>query len=202
MLKVALTGNIGSGKTTASIVFKLVNVPVFDADIVAKQQYNKIEVVTKLTDAFGKNILTKDNVVNKTFIAKAIFNNDIKLKTLTNIIHPLVKIEFKNWCQQLPDNTKYCLHESAIIFEGGFDENIDYVIIITAPEHLRFERVKKRNNWKDSEIKAREKNQWDEQKKIKLSDFVIINDGQQALLPQIISLNNKLNILSDGKQLS
>lgn len=199
MLKVALTGNIGSGKTTASKVFKLLDIPIFDADTIAKEQYNKNDVIIQLKDAFGKSILTKDNLINKPQLAKLVFKNDIKLKTLVGIIHPLVKIEFKNWYQDLPKTTKYCLHESAVIFEGGFNEDIDYVIFISAPEYIRFERVKNRNNWKESEIRARELNQWDEQKKIQMSDFIIYNDEKQALLPQIISLHNKLKNLSDGK---
>ncbi len=192
MLKVALTGNIGSGKTTVSRIFKIIGIPVFDADSVAKQLYERKEIIDKIIQIFGKNIINNDTQINKSLLANLIFNDNIKLDSLVKIIHPLVKIEFRKWYKTLDSSAKYCIHESAVIFEGNFQEDTDYVILIKAPKHIRFERVKKRNGWDEETIMARESNQWDEDMKTKLSDFIIINDDIRAVLPQILTIHNKL----------
>mgnify|MGYP000971368970 FL=1 len=192
MLKVALTGNIGSGKTTASKIFSIMGVPIFDADNVAKQLYDKPDVIQKLIELFGYEIVDGKDNINKSMLANIVFKDNSKLKILTNFIHPLVKQEFKKWYSNLSTNIKYCIHESAVIFEGNFIDDIDYVITITAPKHIRYQRVMERNGWSEELINMRENNQIPEEKKIKLSDYVIINDEKQALLPQLIDIHNNL----------
>ena len=165
MLKVALTGNIGSGKTTASKIFSIMGVPIFDADNVAKQLYDKPDVIQKLIELFGYEIVDGKDNINKSMLANIVFKDNSKLKILTNFIHPLVKQEFKKWYSNLSTNIKYCIHESAVIFEGNFIDDIDYVITITAPKHIRYQRVMERNGWSEELINMRENNQIPEEKK-------------------------------------
>jgi dephospho-CoA kinase len=181
--KIAITGNIGSGKTTVSRIFESVGVPVFYADEVAKSLYQKPHVIKSVLNTFGDTICDDGNIVLKK-LASIVFSNPHEMKKLEEIIHPEVKKEFILWASSQHDS-KIVIMENAVLFEGGFQTLFDYVIVVACPTELRLERIMKRDGLTRQQVIERMNLQIDENEKIKKADFVIVNDGKEALLPQI-----------------
>lgn len=193
MIKIGLTGNIGSGKSTIAKIFSLLQIPVYNADDEAKKFLSNQFVISELINKFGSNILADNKIDNKK-LAAIVFNNKDYLIFLNQLIHPLVKTDFNNWCNSLPDSCKYVIMEAAILFESGFDKYVDKIIMVTAPQEIRIERIIKRDNSTREEILKRMANQWDEDKKTNLADFLITNDDNSLLIPQVIEINKKIII--------
>ena len=191
MLKVALTGNIGSGKSTVAKVFSQLGIPVFYADIIAKDLYKNQEVRHVLTDYFGLEILDQFGFIDFKKLGKIVFNSTVKLDWLNKYIHPLVKLEFENWTK-LHSDSAYVLQEAAILFESGFNSFFDKIIMVSAPEEERIQRVILRDNASRDAVMDRIKNQMDENFKIKHSDYIIYNRDSDLILPQIIEIHKKL----------
>jgi len=190
MIKIALTGNIGSGKTTVAKIFETINIPVFYSDDIAKELYSDKDVRDAVLSLFSKNILTKDKIDFKK-LAMIAFNSQENLNLLTSIIHPVVLNKFSEW-QKQHSKHKYVVLESAILFESGFYKHSDKIITVTAPESIRIERIKKRDGVSTEKALQRAKYQWEEEKKIKLSHFVIVNDDETAVLPQVLKIHETL----------
>lgn len=177
---IGLTGGIGSGKTTIAKHIEQLGIPVYIADLEAKKIIETEVVISKIIDAFGENIL-ENNKIDRTKLSKLVFENPEKLKTLNAIIHPEVAIHFKNWVNK-HQNSSIVVKETAILFESGSYKNCDKIILVTAPKEVRIQRVMKRDNLSRQAIESRIANQWSEEKKEKLSDFIIVNENlSQAL---------------------
>jgi dephospho-CoA kinase len=190
MIKVGLTGGIGSGKTIVAKVFEQLNVPVFYADEEAKRLlYNDEEIIKQLRDRFGDSIFD-ENGINKASLASLIFNDSIALRDVNRIIHPRVRKEFANWAEQ--QTSPYVIMEAAILFESGGHKNMDYSILVYAPEDLRIQRVVERDNTTAEQVKARMRNQDKDEDKINKADWVLYNDGVRMILPQIIEIHNQI----------
>lgn len=170
---VGLTGGIGSGKTTVSKMFNELGIPVYIADIEAKKITNSSEVIKKELNHILGNEAYINGKLNKKFVAKLIFNDEDLLKKVNSIIHPRVAEHFKNWCSK--QNTSYVIKEAAILFENDGYKSCDFTILITAPLQERIERVLKRDSITKKEIEDRIKNQWSDEVKSELADFVIEN---------------------------
>jgi len=192
MQKICITGSIGSGKTTVANIFKAIGIPVYNADEKAKELYAEETVKTLLLKNFGETIFDSDKNINKEILASIVFNNPDALKKINSIIHPLVMENFHNWNKQQSSNS-YVIFESAIIFESGLDKKFDKIISVSAPEDLRIKRVMKRDSVNSDKVLQRIKNQWSNEAKVKLSDFVIINDERQLLIPQILEIHKKIS---------
>jgi dephospho-CoA kinase len=191
MIKVGITGGIGSGKTYVCTVFEKMGVPVFYADEEAKKISESDVVVSKIVETFGASILRADNKVDRKKLSEYVFSNPAELQKLNAIIHPLVKKRFENWLQENRDK-KYILKEAAILFEPGLDKEMDSIITVVADKETRIERVKKRSNLTEEAIGKIMASQWTDEEKIKQSSFVINNNANELLLPQIISIHNTL----------
>lgn len=189
MKKIGLTGNMGSGKSTVSLIFKAMGVPVFNADSEAKKLYADEDVKKKVEKLFGKSVITAANTVDFKKLANLIFNDTSALKTINGLIHPLTLTKFEQWLKQ-NENAPYIIHESAIIFENRLQGNFDKIINVSAPEETRIARICKRDSLDQDLIGERMKNQMTDEEKARLSDFVIINDGEEFLIPQILKINN------------
>ena len=187
MIKIGLTGNIGSGKTTVSKIFETLGVPLFYADNEAKALYNLDKVKTEMSSKFSKSIFHKSGNVNFKSLAAIVFNNKSKLKQLTNILHPLVFEKYHLWLEENQD-TPYSIHESAIIFEYGQQKYFDKTICVIAPKPLRLKRVIERDGITPEKVYERMNNQMPEEQKVALSDFVIHNDGDSFLIPQVMNI--------------
>lgn len=191
MIKVALTGNIGSGKSTVAQIFIVFGIPVFNADIEARSLYYKDAVKDKLTSLFSDTILTPSGEVDTKILATIIFNNKQALQTVNGIIHPLVFEKYNNWCNK-HKNEQYTIHETAIIFENNLQKNFDVVINVSAPPDIRIKRVMERDGVSEELVRERMANQISDDIKCKLSQFVIYNDGNSFLIPQVNLIHNKL----------
>lgn len=195
MYVVGLTGGIGSGKTIVSEVFKSIGIPVYNSDIEAKILMNTdSDIINKLKMIFGYNIYNSENQLDRKKLADLIFNNKDKLNTVNSIVHPPVKKHFQIWMNK--QNSLYVIKETAILFESGTYKDVDKIITVSAPLSLRIKRLILRDNSNKKKIMERIKNQLNDEYKIKNSDFVINNNNEELILPQILSIhNNLLNIL-------
>ncbi|MBW6459659.1 MAG: dephospho-CoA kinase [Bacteroidales bacterium] len=191
MLKVGLTGNIGSGKTLVANIFQKLGIPVFNADIEARQLYETKEVQLLIRETFGDHLFNQQGGLLRQKLAEIVFNDTDKLQELNGIIHPLVRNKYQEWNASY-ENQPYTIYEAAILFEGGFNKTMDKVICVTAPEELRIKRVMARDKVKASEVRRRMINQWPEKEKVRLADFVILNDGESMLIPQVLEVHKCL----------
>ncbi len=170
---VGLTGGIGSGKTTVSKMFSNLDISVYIADIEAKKIINSSKIIRKeLIFILGKDTFLM-GTLNRKYVADLIFNDIELLEKVNKIIHPRVAKHFLKWCKK--QKSPYVIKEAAILFENGGYKNCDATILITAPKKVRIDRVLKREVISEKEIKARIKNQWCDNKKKELADFVIEN---------------------------
>jgi len=191
MKRIGLTGNIGTGKSTVARVFEVMGVPVYHADKQARLFLDTGDVKQQIAEFFGENMINAFHQVDRQALAKIVFQDHEKLAVLNNIIHPLVENDFLAWCK-LNHNQAYILHEAAILFESGFDRLFDANILVTAPEHLCISRVMARDNLTLEMVTARIQNQWGQEKKMELSDYVVINDDESMIIPQILSIHNSI----------
>ncbi len=191
MLSVGITGGIGSGKSTVCRVFELLEVPVFYADDVARKlQDTDVQVREKMTALLGKEIFTND-VLNRKLVAEKVFVDKNLLSQLNQIIHPATINEFNKWKENYIDKP-YILKEAAVLFESESHKGLDAIIVVTAPEELRIERIIKRDKTSKAQIIDRMKNQMAEEKKIARADYLIVNDESSAIIPQIMKIHQSI----------
>lgn len=171
---IGLTGGIGSGKSTVAAYMASKGIPVYIADEEAKNIMECENIKQKIQNLFSENILNSDATLNRKKIAQLVFNNPEKLKELNAIVHPKVRLHFSNWLKE-HKNYPFVIKEVAILFETGGNKECDKVILITAPVSLRIERAMKRDNLTKDEILVRINNQFSDEEKIKMSDFVVEN---------------------------
>ena len=188
MIKVGITGGIGSGKSLVCEVFERLGVPVFYADQQAKWLYDHDQQVRQqLIRHFGPEIYDEQGL-KRSLLASKIFNDPEALKKVNQIVHPPVREKFLQWCrsyQHLP----YVLEEAAILFESGAHEGLDYTILVYAPEEIRIQRVMERDQVSQQEVKQRMRHQKADEDKMDQADFVLYNDGSQMLIPQILNIH-------------
>lgn len=195
MIKVGLTGGIGSGKSTVAKVFEVLGIPVYYADDAAKRLMNEDEELKqKIKAQFGETVY-RDGKLDRKAMAGLVFNDPEKLEKLNKLIHPATIKDAAGWMQK--QKTAYTIKEAALIFESGAQEHLDYVIGVAAPAPLRIQRTMQRDGVSREDTLARMDKQMDETIKMKLCDFVIRNDEQEMLLPQVIALHEKLLLLSN-----
>jgi dephospho-CoA kinase len=191
MLKIGITGGIGSGKSTICKVFSVMGIPVFEADTVAKQLMNEDPQIRKqLIEQFGSAVYLPDQTLDRKYLAAIVFNDTSLLSKLNAIIHPAVAKKFDTWCGQ--QQSPYVLHEAAILFESGFNKLMDLTITIVANENERIERVMKRDKTPAELVRQRIQNQMSDSERIKLADFVISNNDDELIVPQIVDIDKKI----------
>jgi dephospho-CoA kinase len=189
-LKIGITGGIGSGKTTVINIFKTLGIPVFDADTAAKKtMHENIDVKKKIVELFGESAYV-NNELDRKYIAGIVFNDALKLEQLNAIVHPVTIAMAEEWMQE--QTSPYVLKEAAILFESGAAAGLDFVIGVYAPQHIRIQRTMQRDKVSREEVLKRMAKQIDEHMKMKLCDFVITNDEQQLLIPQVLEVHEKL----------
>lgn len=191
MLKVGLTGGIGSGKTLIGSIFNHIGIPVFNADLESKNILNTdIEIIKYLKNKFGDDIYSSEGI-NRKKLASIIFNNEKLLTEVNSIIHPKVREYFANWINNFK-SASYVINEAAILFESGVYKDMDITINIYADELLRINRVVKRDKTNVEAVKSRIKNQLSDKERIDLADFTIYNDGNKMILPQVLEIHNEI----------
>lgn len=184
MIKIGITGGIGSGKSIVASLLNLHGIPVYLADTESKILTATSPVIReKLIALLGKELYTEEGLLNKKLLASYIFSNPEYLKEVNAIIHPEVKRHFTEWTER--QLSEFCAIESAILFESGFNQTVDKSLMVYAPLELRIGRAMQRDNVSREEIINRINNQLPDETKKEWSDYVIHNDDIQALLPQV-----------------
>ncbi len=193
-LKIGLTGGIGSGKSVVARIFEVLGAPVYYADEAARIIQNEdSELINKITALFGEQAYL-NNQLNRKYISGIVFQDKEKLDALNAIVHPAIIADAMQWMKK--QNGPYAIKEAALIFESGSQRDLDYVIGVTAPEFLRIERTVARDGITADEVKNRMARQITDRVKMRLCDFVIHNDEQQLLIPQVLAVHEKLVNLS------
>jgi len=192
MKTVGLTGNMGSGKSIVSGIFTVLGVPVFHADEESKKLLVNDQIKESIRKEFGPSVFGSNAEVDRRKLAEIVFSDALSLKKLNQILHPLVRENFREWVSRQNDRY-YVLHEAAIIFESGFEGEFDKIIHVSCPAELAVARVTGRDNLDRDEIIKRMRFQMQDEKKAALSDFVIRNDGSQLIIPQVLSIHKSLS---------
>ena len=189
VLKIGLTGGIGSGKTTVAKIFELLGTPVYYADEASKRLYhtNK-ELMAGLKKHFGEDVYTNEQL-NRSKLAAIVFNDPGKLELLNSLVHPLTIKDAEEWMQK--QKVPYIIKEAALLFEAGSAKGLDFIVGVSAPEELRIKRVMDRDGIKKEEVLNRIKRQMDEKTKMSLCDFVIKNTEEELVIPQVLALHEK-----------
>jgi len=194
MLKAGITGGMGTGKSFVCNIFKLLGVPVYDADLRAKQLVvESSSIKAGIINVFGTAAFSESGQYNRKFISSRIFE-DPELKTeLENIIHPAVIQDSKDWFTvQESIKVPYALKEAALLFESGSYRELNKIIVVDAPLDLRIKRLILRDRLTEKEILLRMDSQWPQEVKISKADFVIYNDGKSALIHQVWAIHHRL----------
>ena len=190
MLKIGLTGGIGSGKSTVAKVFESLGVPVYKADDEAKKLMATAPQLIDLIKKHFSEEVYKEGKLDKTYLASIVFNNKEKLELLNSLVHPFTIEDGKSWMNR--QQTPYAIKEAALIFESGSQGEFDFIVGVYAPETLRIHRTIQRDKTDKELVRLRMQNQIKEEIKMKLCDEVLINNEQELLVPQIIALHEKL----------
>ena len=190
MLKVGLTGGIGSGKSTVAAIFETLGIPVYYADKEAKRLMIEDEgLIQSIKNLLGEESYI-NGILNREYIAAIVFNDPKKLEQLNQLIHPLTVSDSLNWMSQ--QTTPYAIKEAALIFESKSESHLDVIICVSSPESLRIKRVMERDGINEDAVRQRMSRQMSEEEKIKKCDFIITNDEINLLTPQVIRAHELL----------
>lgn len=192
-IPIGITGGIGSGKSIVTRIFHTMGYPVFYSDDEAKKLMIENDTLKgKVIEIFGDKAYIKGEL-NRKLLAEQVFKNPALKEKINQIIHPQVRQKFDEYQSQF-DNNIPVFNEAAILFETGAFKNFKHTILITADQELKIARILKRDKTSRSEIKSRMENQWSDEKKIPMADFIINNNGDELLLPQVLNILKELNI--------
>lgn len=190
-LQIGITGGIGSGKTLVCHIFALLGVPVYDADSRAKTLMTTDGIlVSQIKKEFGVLSFRADGSLDREYLAENVFSNPDKLKVLNSLVHPRVGEDYAHWVTE--QRSSYVLKEAALLFEAKSNRALDKIIVVSAPEELRIQRVLQRDKHRtELQVKDIIRNQLEDDKKVKLADYVILNDERTPLIPQVIALHKQ-----------
>lgn len=189
---VGITGGIGSGKSTVAKIFTLLDIPIYFADDRAKWLMSNDELLkNQIIEAFGTECFDAEGNLDRSFLAKSVFSDSEKVKTINSLVHPAVGRDFSDWASK--HNTPYVLKEAALIFETGSNQALDFVINVSSPLKVRIARTLMRDPFRSEEQVNQIINQQlpDEQKN-ELADFVIKNTDNKLLIPQVLKIHQQL----------
>lgn len=190
MLRIGLTGGIGSGKSTVAKMFELLHIPVFYADAASKKLYQTDqELIASIKKYFGEDLYVNGQL-DKQKLASIVFSDPSKLELLNQLVHPPTIRDAENWMKK--QTSPYVIKEAALIFESGSSAGLDFVIGIKAPLPLRIKRVMERDHVTRDEVLSRMNRQIDEDIKMRLCDFIIDNSEQVLVIPQVLELHHYL----------
>lgn len=190
MKKIGITGNIGSGKSYVCKMFENLGIPVFYSDDETKKLYLVPSVKTLIINRFGNEVYFEDGTLNRKLLSYHLFKNEEAMKFIESVLYPALNQHFDEWCEQ--QTTPYVLYESAILFEKNYEKFFDKIIFVSAAEDIRLQRVMKRDDCSEENVRSRMRLQLNEETKISRADFVIYNDGIKAVEPQVEAINKLL----------
>lgn len=192
MLKIGITGNIGSGKTTVSKVFELLGIPVFYADYQAKKLMTEDAVLVKaIRETFGAEAYFADGSLNRKYLSGIVFNQETELKKLNALVHPAVFRAFEVWAEDY-QHKKYVLKEAALLFESGSNQQCNRTIVVSAALNVRVHRVMQRDKISKTEVLRREEKQMPQAEKEAKADYIVQNDANMLVIPQVLKIYEQL----------
>lgn len=190
MLRIGLTGSIGAGKSTVARIFETLSIPVFYADQETKRLYeSNADLRALLIKGFGEQVYSHGKL-DRLYLSQKVFGDETLLRQLNSIVHPFAIIAAEKWMKE--QQSPYIIKEAALIFESGSGASLDYVIGVTAPHHLRIHRAMQRDHLTREQVLSRESKQISDSIKMKLCDFVIVNNEQRFLTTQVLDLHHHL----------
>ena len=190
MKKIGITGNIGSGKSYVCKMFENLGIPVFYSDDETKKLYLVPSVKELIIKRFGEEVYFEDGSLNKKLLSYHLFKNEEAMQFIESVLYPALNQHFDEWCEQ--QNTPYVLYESAILFEKNYEKFFDKIIFVSAAEDIRLQRVMKRDDCSEENVRSKMRLQLSEESKISRADFVIYNDGTKHVEPQVEAINKLL----------
>ena len=190
MKKIGITGNIGSGKSYVCKIFESLGIPVFYSDDETKKLYLLPSVKELIINRFGKEVYFDDGILNKKLLSYHLFKNDEAMKFVESVLYPALNKHFDEWCNM--QKSPYVLYESAILFEKNYEKFFEKIIFVSAAEDIRLQRVMKRDDCSEENVRSRMRLQMGEEMKISKADFVIYNDGSMPVEPQVLAINKLL----------
>ncbi|MDD2257318.1 MAG: dephospho-CoA kinase [Bacteroidales bacterium] len=191
MIQIGLTGGIGSGKSTVAQLLRIMGYPVYDSDLRSKQLCDEHPDLRKqLAHLLGPGLYA-NNRLDRAYMAQQIFRDNTLLKQVNALIHPVVSHDYLAWTA-LHDTCELVFQETAILFEAGLQDRYDAILLVVAPEQLRIQRVCARSGMSPEQVMQRIQNQWPVQQCVEQSDFVLINDDIQAIIPQVMDLLSQI----------
>lgn len=197
MLRIGITGGIGSGKTTVCRIFEVLGIPVYYADDAAKELMNRDgELKQEIIKNFGEASYLEGKL-NRTYISGIVFSAPEKLKLLNSLVHPRTIQDAEDWMKK--QNSPYALKEAALIFESGSQQSLDYVIGVAAPLEVRISRTIQRDKISNELAEKKINQQMNEEEKMKLCHFLIKNDETSSLIQQVLSVHEQLLSLSKSR---
>ena len=190
MISVCITGGVGSGKSVVCKIFRQFHVPVYEADVEAKKLYeSEPEISERIKKEISEDVFDKKGKPDRKKLFSLVFGDESFLKKLNKIVHPFVLCHFSEWKKHY-SSSPYVIMESAILFESTTDKDCDKVITVSAPLELRIQRTMQRDKRTREEVELIIKKQWSDEEKEKRSDFIIVNDEIQLVIPQVIEIHN------------
>lgn len=190
MKRIGITGNIGSGKSYVCKMFENLGIPVFYSDDETKRLYLIPYVKALMIKRFGEEVYFDDGTLNRKLLSYHLFKNEEAMKFIESVLYPALNQHFDEWCEQ--QKTPYVLYESAILFEKNYKKYFDKIIFVSAPEDIRLQRVMRRDDCTEENVRSRMRLQMNEELKISKADFVIYNDGIREVEPQVMAINKLL----------
>lgn len=193
MIRVGVTGGIGSGKSTVAKVFETLGAPVYNSDQRAKSLMEKdFHLKSQITTLFGSETYRGDGSLNREYLASIVFNKPERLKQLNDCVHPAVKLDFENWCSN--QNAPYIIKEAAILIESGAHIGLDVIVLVVAPKDSRVKRVVLRDSATELEVLSRMEKQWPDEEKMPYADYIVNNEDSSQVLAQLVSIHKELLI--------
>lgn len=193
-LQIGITGGIGSGKTLVSKIFACLGIPVYDADSHAKELMTTDGIlVSQIKKEFGDLSYLSDGTLNRKYLSEVVFNKQERLDVLNKLVHPRVGENYTQWVKR-HNNKAYVLKEAALLFETGSYQALDKIIVVHAPEEVRIKRVIHRDGRAEQQVREIIRKQMSEEEKLKRADFIIYNDESSLIIPQVLSLHNRLQM--------
>ena len=192
MLKIGITGGIGSGKTTVCNIFGRLGIPVYSADLRAREIMNTDpKLASALKKEFGNDIYDNNGELIRPLLAQRVFGNTANVEKLNALVHPAVLEDFRVWAQR-QKNTPYVLKEAALMFESGSYKEMDVMIGVSAPENIRISRAMRREGMTREKVMQRIASQMDDTEKMSCCDYIIMNDDNTAIIPQVLQVHQAL----------
>ena len=188
--RIGITGNIGSGKSLVCKIFNYLCISTFHSDEETKKLYFLPEIKKEIVGRFGDEVYFEDGSLNKKLLSYHLIQNKEALQFIEDLLYPKLNQVFDEWCEK--QNSRYVLFESAILFEKNFDRQFDKIIFVSAPEDVRVKRAMQRDRCDEDNVRSRMRLQWDEETKKAKSDYIINNDNNVMLIPQVMKINFEL----------